>query len=175
MVLVRFPAYGRQIVTPAPLESRFDTYEGYRQAVASVVDLAESHIAVLDPDLKETRLESVRGTAALARLLAARRDARVRLVLHRTDHVERDCPRLLALLRRQSHAIDIRQTPPDLRQITDCFVLADGRHAAIRFHADHARGKLLLHQVQEVGDWQRQFDELWDLSSPVLAPTTLGL
>jgi hypothetical protein len=162
-------------MNPAPVESRFDTYQGYRQAVAEVVGLAEGRIVLFDPDLGETGLESPLAAAALTRFFGGRRDARLQIVLHRTGHVERHCPRLLALLRLRSHVFDIRRTPDDLRQLTDCFVLADARHGAIRFHADHPRGKLLLHHDQEIGDWQRRFDELWELSSPALAATTLGL
>lgn len=162
-------------MTPAPVESRFDTYQGYRLALMEVVALAQTRIVVFDPDLSETELESLQGAAALARFLAARRGAQLQVVLHRSEHVERYCPRLLTLLRRHAHAIDMRRTPPDLRQITDCFAIADGRHGVIRFHADHPRGKLLLNCENEVADWQRRFDELRDLSTPTLAPTTLGL
>lgn len=162
-------------MTPAPVESRFDTYAGYRQALAQVVALAEDRIVVFDPDLSETGLESSSSTAILTRFLGAERRTRLHIVLHRTSHVERQCPRLLALMRRHSHAIDLRQTPDDLRQLTDCFVVADARHGVIRFHADHPRGKLLLNHEVEVANWQRRFDDLRDLSSPALPPTTLGL
>lgn len=176
MVSGRFCAGRRgDNVNPAAVESRFDTYHDYRQAVADLIALAQERIVLFDPDLQETGLESSAGAASLQRFVGARSGRRLQIVLHRSDHAARHCPRLLSLLRYYGDAIEVRQSPEDLRQLTDCFVLADGRHGVVRFHADHARGKFLVHQEHEIGAWQRRFDDLWELSSPALAATTLGL
>ena len=158
-----------------PLESRFDTYQDYRQAVADLVALTRRELVIFDSDLGETGLESRDGIASLTRFLNAHRDNTLRLVLHDPDRVERNCPRLMALLKLRGHCISFRQSPEDLRRLTDCFMAADGHHAVIRFHADHARGKLLIEQPDEVGGLWKRFDALWEISSPSLSGTTLGI
>ena len=162
-------------MNPTPLESRFDTYATYRQAVADAVTLARRELVVFDPDLRETGLESPDMEQALRAFLSAGRENRVRIVVHRPDEVERACPRLMAVQRLHGHGLSFRQSPEDLRHLSDCFLLADGRHAVIRFHADHARGKLLIEQPDEVSGWRRRFEDLWGLSVPAIASTTLGL
>jgi hypothetical protein len=163
------------VVEAVPVESRFDTYEAYRQAVATVVAQAQRELAIFDPDLKETGLESRAGAEHLVRLLATSRGRQLRIVLHDPGHLERHCPRLITILRDYGHVASLRRTPGNLRNLTDCFVVADGRHAVIRFHADHARGKLLIAQDDEVGIWQRRFAELWELATATSCITTLGL
>ncbi|MBS1171955.1 MAG: hypothetical protein H6R12_785 [Proteobacteria bacterium] len=158
-----------------PLESRFDTYQYYRQAVADLIALAQRELVIFDPDLGETGLESRAGIDNLTRFLNAHRDNTLRAVLHEPGRVERNCPRLMALLKLRGHCISFRQSPEDLRRLTDCFMAADRRHALVRFHADHARGKLLIEQPDDVGGWWKRFDALWEISSPSLSGTTLGI
>lgn len=159
----------------APGESRFATYEAYRQAVAMVVMQAQRELTIFDPDLKETGLESRVGVEHLSRLLAAGRGRRMRIVLHDTGHLERHCPRLIRLLQNYGHIASLRRSPEHLRNLTDCFIVADGSHAAIRFHADHPRGKLLIALDEQVGNWQSRFGELWELASATSCIRTLGL
>jgi hypothetical protein len=162
-------------MNPAPIESRFDTYSAYRQAVADVVALARRELVMFDLDLGQTGLESLEMAEALREFLSAHRENRMRIVVHRPDEVERSCPRMMSIQRLHGHCLSFRQSPDDLRHLADCFLLADGRHAAIRFHADHARGKLLIEQPEEVSAWRRRFEELWELSVPTISSTTLGL
>jgi hypothetical protein len=162
-------------MNPSPLEARFDTFREYRQVISDLIPLARRELVIFDPDLKQTGLESPGGVESLARFLSAGRDNRMRVVLHDPDHVERYCPRWMSLLRLYGHSISVRQSPEDLRQLTDCFMVADKRHAVIRFHSAYARGKFLLEQREDVDDWQRRFDELWEVSLPARSATTLGL
>jgi hypothetical protein len=162
-------------VDVCPGDSRFDTYQAYREAVAMVVMQAQRELAIFDADLKETGLESRAGAEHLAQLLAASRGRQLRIVLHDPDHLERHCPRLVKILRDYGHVASLRRTPEHLRNLADCFIVADGRHAVIRFHADHARGKLLIAQDEQVCNWQRRFDELWETATVTSCITTLGL
>ncbi len=158
-----------------PLESRFDTYQDYRQAVADLIALAQRELVIFDSDLGETGFESRARIESVTRFLNVHRDNSVRVVLHNPVRVERSCPRLMALLKLRGHSISFRQSPEDLRRLTDCFMAADRRHALIRFHADHARGKLLIEQPDDVGGRWKRFDALWEISSPSLSGTTLGI
>jgi hypothetical protein len=96
-------------------------------------------------------------------------------VLHDTGPLESRSPRLLALIRQHNHVIGIRKTPDHLRQISDCWVLADQDHGAIRFHADHPRGRRITAWSAEIEPWWRRFDELWEASEPCSPGAVTGL
>jgi hypothetical protein len=156
-------------------ESRFDTYVEYREAVTEVLGAAQSQLAVFDADLAETGLETRAGASALSRFLLASRSNRLRIVLHKPATVTNTCPRLTDLLKRFGHNAWLRQTPDDLLHLADRFIVADGCHMVARFHANHARGKVLIATEAEVGKWQRRFDELWEVATEVTGMTSLGL
>lgn len=160
-------------MTPSTLH--FDTLADYQKALDEVLARAARELLVFDRDLKTTALESPPRAERLGALLGERRSNRVRIAVHEPDYVERHCPRLYGIAKTYAHAVEFRQTPEDLRHLRDCFVVADAAHAVVRFHADHARGKSLLQADNEVADYVRRFEELWNLSTPILPPTRLGL
>jgi hypothetical protein len=159
----------------SPRESRFDTYAEYREAVTEVVGAARSQLAVFDVDLAETGLESRAGASALSRFLLTSRSNRLRIVLHKPESVANTCPRLADLLKRFGHNAWLRQSPDDLLHLAERFIVADGCHMVTRFHADHARGKVLIATEAEAGKWQRRFDELWEIATEATGTTSLGL
>lgn len=158
-----------------PREAHFDTFGDYREAVAQVVRTAQSQLMVFDSDLAQTGLESRAGAEMLGRFLLNSRSNRLRIVLHKPETISRTCPRLTDLLRRFGHNAALRQSPGDLRELADRFVVADGRHLVVRFHTDHARGKLVLANDAETAVWQRRFDALWDVATETTAVSSLGL
>lgn len=155
--------------------SRFDSRSDYRRAVDAVLTAARKDICVFDTDLKGVDFDARNRAEALAAFLSGDRDRSLRIVLHDTEHVFRDCPRIMSLLKRFSHCFSIRQTPDSLRQLADCFIVADGASAVIRFHADHSRGKLLLSLPEDARGWQQRFEDLWLESVPAVSATRLGL
>lgn len=62
---------------------------------------------------------------ALAVLLAQSHDARAVLIVHSTAHIEKNCPRLMRLLRRHTPRLVIRQTEPAVRSLVRGLVIAD--------------------------------------------------
>jgi len=156
-------------------ELYFDSRTDYRQGIDTVLRTAKRELCIFDPDLKEPDFESPARAEALDAFLAADTERRVRIVLHNTDHLARYGARLLTLLKRHSHRMAIRQSPDNLRQLTDCFVLGDDVSIAVRFHADHYRGKLVLLAPEEVHGWRSRFEDLWTESTPAVPVTHLGL
>lgn len=159
----------------APIEQTFDTRAAYLAALDTVIAAARRQLRVFDTDLRQADFDAPRRSEALAAFLAGGRERNLRIVLHDVDHLDRYCPRFGLLLRRFSHAVQVRQTPERLRHLADCFALADDAGAAIRFHADHFRGKLLLDHADAALGWGGRFEDLWLESTPALAPTRLGL
>ena len=111
----------------------------------------------------------------IAQFLLARSTNRVRIVLHETANVVRDCPRLMMLLKRFSHGLSIRQTLPAARRIYDPFAVADDMRFVRRFHYADVRGAATIGDVAATSLLIKRFEELWEASSPSLASTQIGL
>ncbi len=153
----------------------FDSEAGFRQALDTVIAAATREIRVFDRDLSKMRLEEKSRAEALENFLAADRERHLHVVLHDPEAVERNCPRLMALRRRFSMTVEFRRSPDELRHLTDAFLLADHAQGAVRFHFDHARGRLLLDTREDVHPFWQRFDDLWELSMPCISATRLGL
>lgn len=156
-------------------EQRFDTYREYTAALLQTLDSATGELCVFDPDLSRTGLESTQGVAHVQRLLLASRQARLRIVLHNTAHLETRCPRLLDALARFSHCFEVRQSPDDLRNLTECYLLTGNDTGVVRFHRDWPRGKWFVANPDEAGTWLSRFRQLWECSTPAVSATRLGL
>jgi len=100
---------------------------------------------------------------------------RIRIVLHDTSTLARDCPRLLRLVRQFSHAIAIHETEPEAKGAYDPFVIGDESDHLHRFHYDDARGLLALDDPQATLPFMQRFEELWAASAAAVSATTLGL
>jgi hypothetical protein len=153
----------------------FDSEAGFRAAIDLTLAAARREVRIFDQDLVRLGIDDAAHVALLGRFLAAGSHRRLRIVLHDMAPLEKRSPRLLALIRQHHHAIEIRTTPDHLRQLTDCWVLADQDHGAIRFHADHPRGKRITAWPAEIGPWWQRFDELWEASEPCSPGAVTGL
>ena len=147
----------------------------YRAACDTILGLAEHQILIFDRDLVRLRLGERTRLEALAGFLGADSLRRIRVVLHDPGPLEHDMPRLMQLLARFSHSVDVRQSPDDMRHLADTHVLADEKHGVRRFHADQPRSALIVDDPAYIQPWQQRFDELWELSQPCLRFNTTGL
>jgi hypothetical protein len=160
---------------PQPTETRFDSYAGYRAAIADLVAGARSEIQIFDTDFSQTGLESIAGNEALAGFLGRDRGNRIRIAVHSTEFLETRCPRLRRLFAVFNHVIAIRQTPDDLHDLKECFAIADDASLVVRFHSDHPRGKVVTGDPAEIEAWRRRFAAIWEPSEESIAVTRLGL
>lgn len=147
----------------------------YRQACDAVLRRAEREILIFDRDLAALRLEDAQRLAILANFVQADVLRKVRMVVHDPELLERNAPKLLRLLVRLSHLIEVRQTPDNLRHLADTHVLADAGHGVRRFHVDQPRSALVFDDPAYITPWRQRFEELWDLSHPCVRITTTGL
>lgn len=156
-------------------EQRIGSEAEYRAALDAVIARAATAVRVFDHDLERMRLEDKLRADALAAFLAAAPTHRLLIVVHEVHFVQTRAARLQALQRRFPQAVEVRETAAEHKHVAECFLLADKAHGAIRFHRDHARGKLLLEAPGSVRLYLQHFDELWSLATPCLSATTLGL
>ena len=159
----------------APIYERFDTNEGFQTSVERLLDQPGRELRVFDPDGAALRLNDPQRIARLDRFLLASRTRRLYLVVHDTDHLTRQCPRLLTLLRRFAHAMQINRTHEEIREVQDAFLLLDGMHYVRRPVASLFRGAMGLGDENEGQALRGRFGEIWSASYPAVSSTTVGL
>lgn len=147
----------------------------YRHACDSILALARREILIFDRDLARLRPDETARLDALARFLLTGAGAGIRVVLHDPEPLLRDAPRLMRLVARFSHAIEIRQSPDNLRHLADTHVLADECNGVRRFHVDQPRAALIQDDPNYIQPWCQRFEELWELSRPWSGATPTGL
>lgn len=154
---------------------RFDTGAEFTAAVDRLLDQPGRELRIFDPDLSSLRLNDPARIAKLESFLLASRTRRIFAVLHDPDHVTRQCPRMMALLRRFAHAIQIHRTHEDLRTLQDSFLVLDAMHYVRRPAARFYRGALGLGDETEALAMRGRFMEIWAASFPAVSATTIGL
>ncbi len=159
----------------APIYERFDTNEGFQACIERLLGQPGRELRVFDPDGAALRLNEPARIEALAGFLLASRTRRLYFVLHNTDHVTRQCPRLLTLLRRFSHAMQINRTHEEIREVQDSFLLLDSMHYVRRPVAALFKGAMGLGDENEGQALRGRFGEIWAASYPAVSSTTIGL
>ena len=159
----------------APIYERFDTNEAFQIAVDRLMEQPGRELRVFDPDGAALRLNDPQRIARLDRFLLSSRTRRLYLVVHDTGHLTRQCPRLLTLLRRFSHAMQINRTHEEIREVQDAFLLLDSMHYVRRPVASLFRGAMGLGDENEGQALRGRFGEIWSASYPAVSSTTVGL
>lgn len=147
----------------------------YRRACDTVLGRAQREILIFDRDLAALRLDEKSRLELLAGFLQNQVPCRIRMVLHRPELPLRNLPRLMQLIQRYSHCVEVRQSPDNLHHVADTHVLIDDDHGVRRFHVDQPRSALILDDPAYLSPWHQRFDELWELSQPCLTLNTTGL
>jgi hypothetical protein len=161
--------------TPQAEYRQFDGESDFQQAVDRLLAAPGRELRIFDPDLAALKLNDAARVEALKAFLAASRTRRLYVAVHDTDHVTRQCPRMMSLLARYAHAIQIQRTHEEIRSIQDSFLVLDQSHYVRRPVAQFFRGALGLHDEAEALAMRGRFQEIWAASYPAVSSTTLGL
>lgn len=153
----------------------FDGETDFQRAVDRLLEAPGRELRVFDPDLAALRLNSPERIERLTRFLLASRTHRLFVALHDPDHLTRECPRMMALLARFSHAIQVHRTHEEIRDIQDSFLVLDQSHYVRRPVASFFRGALGLYDDAEALAMRGRFQEIWSASFPGVSAATLGL
>ena len=159
----------------APIYERFETNEGFTVAIDRLLEQPGRELRIFDPDGAALRLNDPQRIERLDRFLLASRTRRIYLVVHSTEHLTRQCPRLMTLLRRFSHAMQINRTHEEIREVQDAFLLLDAMHYVRRPMATLFRGAMGLGDENEGQALRGRFAEIWSASYPAVSSTTVGL
>lgn len=138
-----------------------------------MVGRARSQLCLQDLDLAEWPLESPTANTALEEVLCAP-GSLIRIVVHRSDFVEKQAPRLSRLRQRFPGRIAIRVAPANLPAV-EGLLIGDDRDLLRRASPDAWRGRAQFDAPEEVEPWRRKFLALWSVCEIELGLTTLGL
>jgi len=144
-------------------------------AIDEVIDCARQTIRIFDIDLANRGFNSPQRAEKLRGFLVAGRAHRILIALHDTDALQRECPRLLTLLRQFPMSIEIHRTLGEARNANDPFVLADDHSVWHQQHFQQPRAIVAVHSPADALPIAQRFAEIWDLSEPSVSATTLGL
>ena len=144
-------------------------------AIEEVVGAAQRALRIFDVSLSNRGFNSPALAERLRQFLVAGRSHRIFIALHNTDLLERESPRLLALLRQFPMSIEIHRTLAQARNANDPFVVADDHSVWHQLHHEQPRAIVALHSPADAMPIMQRFDEIWDLSEPAVSATTLGL
>src|SRR5439155_469422 len=104
---------------------RFETNADFQAAVDRLLEQPGRELRIFDPDGSGLRLNDPLRIARLERFLMSSRTRRIYLVLHNTDPLTRQCPRMMSLLGRYSHAMQLNPTQEEIRELQDAFLVLD--------------------------------------------------
>ena len=155
--------------------ARFENEGDFQRAVDRLLEQAGRELRIFDPDLAALRPNSPARVAQLEMFLQASRTRRIYIVVHDTDHITRRSPRLMRLLARFSHMMQINRTHEEIRHVQDAFLVLDAKHYVRRPAATFYRGAIGLNDEAEAQAMRSRFFEIWTASFPGVASTTAGL
>jgi hypothetical protein len=154
---------------------RFETNADFQAAVDRLLQQPGRELRIFDPDGAGLRLNDPARVERLERFLMSSRTRRIYLVLHNTDPLTRQCPRMMSLLGRYSHAMQINRTHEEIRELQDAFLVLDSLHFVRRPVAQFFRGALSFGDETEALAMRGRFMEIWTASFPAVSSTTVGL
>ena len=158
-----------------PVYERFDTHEAFQAALDRLLAEPGRELRIFDPDGAALRLNDAARVGQLEAFLRASRTRRLYIVLHDPQHLQRDCPRMMGLLARYGHSIQVHRTQDEIRELQDAFLVLDSVHYVRRPVAASARGAIGLRDETEALAMRSRFNEIWTASYPAVSSTTVGL
>ena len=144
-------------------------------AIDEVIGAARTTLRIFDITLANRGFNSPARAEKLRQFLVAGRAHRILIALHETDPLERDCPRLIMLLRQFPMSIEIHRTLAQAREATDPFMVADDHSVWHQMHHAQPRAMVAINSPADAIPRVQRFEEIWDLSEPAVSPTKLGL
>jgi hypothetical protein len=154
---------------------RFDSNAGFQAAIDRLLEQPGRELRIFDPDLSALRVNEPSRIERLERFLQASRTRRLYVVVHNPGHIMRQCPRMMSLVARYAHAIQVNRTHEEIRELQDAFLVLDSMHYVRRPVAQFFRGAIGLGDETEGLAMRGRFMEIWAASYPAVSGTTVGL
>lgn len=154
---------------------RFDNAAQYQAAIDRLLECEGRELRLFDPDLTRLQANSAARCARLESFLAASRTRKLFVAVHDTEHLTRRCPRMMSLIERYAHAIEVHRTHEEIRHLQDNFLVLDSSHYVRRPVARFFRGAIGINDHGEALAMRSRFMEIWAASFPAVSGTIAGL
>jgi hypothetical protein len=155
--------------------SQFDGVTEYIAALDQVCASTRHTLNIFEKDFADIGFNSEARYDTLRHFLLGSPNNRLSLLTHDPQHLIRYCPRMMMLLREFSHSMEILQTPPHMRNVTEPFAVADNSNYVRRYHFDDARGLLAQNDPEGARLLNSRYQEMRQVSHTGATPTRLGL
>ena len=164
-----------QQAAPEPVYRSLKSLAESQDAIDDVIATAHASLRLFDFSLYGRGFNAPARIERVREFLVAGRAHRLLVALHDTETLERDCPRLLALLRQFPMSIEIHRTTGQARRAMDPFIVADDHSVWHQLHHEQPRAIVALHSPPDAVPLAQRFGEIWELSEPCALGRVLGL
>jgi hypothetical protein len=164
-----------QDTAPKPSYKPLSSIAESQAAIDGVIAAAGHTLRLFDVSLWGRGFNAPARTERLRQFLVAGRAHRLLVALHETETLDRDCPRLLTLLRQFPMSVEIHRTMGQARNAMDPFILADVHSVWHQLHHEQPRAIVALHSPPDAIPIAQRFEEIWELSEPCALGRVLGL
>jgi hypothetical protein len=151
------------------------TWSEHDGSLQRILSLVTTTLFVFDEDLSKLKLERLEHADALHRFLLSDKRNRLQIVVKNSEPLRRHCPRLMKLLAVYGQNMSVVECPQHLLSLSDSLLIADEKHALIRFHKDSARSKLILDSAGECKPYANRFEDILKEGGQPVCTSTLGL
>jgi hypothetical protein len=142
------------------------TLEEVREAVVEVASTARRNLSIYTPDLEPQLYDQHAFLEVVKHLVLARGYARVRVLISEPSRTIREGNRFLAMGRRLTTYIDLRNVHVDYRNNAAAFLIADDRALVYRLQANRWDGMAELNDTAIARKYLSYFDDVWRASEP---------
>ena len=153
---------------------RFEGLREYEAIIDGLIPQTQRAIRVFERSLSRA-WNSPERHEALRRFLLTNRQNRLLIVVHDAEPIEKDCPRLVELVRQFGTSVRIHQTLIAAKEVYDPFVVFDANHYVHRFHYRFLRAAQGTNDVLGAQQLLDRHAELWDASALAVSGGKSGL
>jgi hypothetical protein len=140
-----------------------------------VLSLVTTTLCIFDEDLSKLKLERKEHAETLHNFLLSDRRNVLRIVLKDSGPFLRHSPRLIELISVYGQNMSVVECPQHLRSLNDSMLIADSKHALIRFHKDNVRSKVIVDSTEDCSPYANRFEEILKEGGQPVCTSTLGL
>ena len=153
---------------------RFEGMREYEAVIDTLIPQTQRLIRIFDKSLSRA-YNAIARYELLRQFLLASRANNLMIVVHDAEPLERDCPRMIELVRQFSTTVKIHETLKSAKEIYDPFVIFDASHYVHRFHYNYLRAAQGTNDVNGAQQLLDRFAEIWEASAPAVSSATTGL
>lgn len=153
---------------------RLNTRAEARAAFDDTLSETELQLRLFDDQGSFYGLERRSVAEQCRRLLRQRRDSRIQIIVHDTGYIERQCPRMIALIREFSPRIQVMATEPSIRSYSRGILISDQRVVLRRPHFDQPM-TVVDYEDAAIAAAAALFEDLLGNSAPAISGGVAGL